>query len=124
MGQHSSVAQRVLERLDAELSETDDEGRLQTFGTVAAAAVVGNEDGAHHISAVLYQALNDVGSSLAANAVTYWNDEVHGEARDYEDLPETPEGVASVPRTVAATPPTWPGCSRPPATPRPDPRRP
>ncbi len=28
MGQHSSIAQRVLERLDAELSETDDEGRL------------------------------------------------------------------------------------------------
>src|SRR5690349_9091508 len=35
MGQHSSVAQRVLERLDAELSEKDDEGRLQTFGKVA-----------------------------------------------------------------------------------------
>jgi len=102
MGQHSSVAQRVLERLDAELSETDDEGRLQTFGKVAVAAVVGNEDGAHHISAVLFQGLNDVGFSLAANAVTYWNDEAQGEARDYKDLPETPEGVASTMKTVAA----------------------
>ena len=102
MGQHSSIAQRVLERLDAELSETDDEGRLQTFGKVAVAAVVGNEDGAHHISAVLFQGLNDVGFSLAANAVTYWNDEAQGEARDYKDLPETPEGVASTTTTMAA----------------------
>lgn len=102
MGQHSSVAQRVLERLDAELSETDDAGRLQTFGKVAVAAVVGNEDGAHHISGILFQGLNDVGFTLAANAVTYWNDEVQGEARDYKDLPDTPEGVASTTRTVAA----------------------
>ncbi|MFQ1002180.1 flavodoxin family protein [Modestobacter sp. SSW1-42] len=102
MGQHSSVAQRVLERLDAELSETDEQGRLQTFGKVAVAAVVGNEDGAHHISAVLFQGLNDVGFSLAANAVTYWNDETQGQARDYKDLPGTPEGVAGTTRTVAA----------------------
>jgi multimeric flavodoxin WrbA len=102
MGQHSSIAQRVLERLDAELSETDDAGRLQTFGKVAVAAIVGNEDGAHHISGILFQGLNDVGFSLAANAVTYWNDEVHGQARDYKDLPHTPEGVASTTKTVAA----------------------
>jgi multimeric flavodoxin WrbA len=102
MGQHSSVAQRVLERLDAELSEKDEQGRLRTFGKVAIAAVVGNEDGAHHISAILFQALNDVGFSLAAQAVTYWNDEAMGEARDYKDLPKTPEGVESTTKSVAA----------------------
>lgn len=36
---------------DAELSEKDDDGRLDTYGKVAVAAVVGNEDGAHKISA-------------------------------------------------------------------------
>jgi multimeric flavodoxin WrbA len=102
MGQHSSVAQRVLERLDAELSEKDDEGRLRTFGKVAVAAVVGNEDGAHHISSILFQALNAVGFSLAAQAVTYWNDEAMGQARDYKDLPTTPEGVQSTTMSVAA----------------------
>jgi multimeric flavodoxin WrbA len=102
MGQQSSVCQRVLERLDAELSEKDDEGRLRTYGKVALAAVVGNEDGAHHISAVVFQGLNDVGFSLAAGAVTYWNDEAMGEARDYKDLKETPEGVASTTATAAA----------------------
>jgi multimeric flavodoxin WrbA len=102
MGQHSSVAQRVLERLDAELSEKDDAGRLLTYGKVAVAAVVGNEDGAHHISAILFQGLNDVGFSLAAGAVTYWNDEAMGETRDYKDLEKTPDGVASTTRSVAA----------------------
>lgn len=102
MGQQSSVCQRVLERLDAELSETDDEGRLLTYGKVAVAAVVGNEDGAHHVSAVLFQALNDVGFTVPSQAVTYWNDEVKGEYRDYKDLPESPPGVLETNKTVAA----------------------
>jgi multimeric flavodoxin WrbA len=102
MGQHSSVAQRVLERLDAELSETDDEGRLLTYGKVAVAAIVGNEDGAHHVSGVLYQCLNDVGFTLAANAVTYWNDEVKGQYRNYKDLDPTPDGVLETTAESAA----------------------
>lgn len=102
MGQHSSIAQRVMERLDAELSESDDEGRLLTYGKVAVAAVVGNEDGAHHISGVLFQCLNDVGFTLAANAVTYWNDEVKGEYRNYKDLDPSPEGVLETTAKVAA----------------------
>ncbi|MFY9714407.1 MAG: NAD(P)H-dependent oxidoreductase [Microbacterium sp.] len=94
MGQHSSVAQRVLERLDAELSETDEEGRPILFDKVAIAAVVGNEDGAHHIAAILFQALNDIGFSLPAQGSVYWNGEAM-QTTDYKDLPETPEKVAS-----------------------------
>ncbi|WP_122263523.1 flavodoxin family protein [Ornithinimicrobium cerasi] len=101
MGQHSSVAQRVLERLDAELSEEDDEGRLLTFGKVAVAVVVGNEDGAHHISAILFQALNDVGFTIPAHGVTYWNGEAMHTV-DYKDLDETPEVTASATKTLAA----------------------
>ena len=101
VGQHSSVCQRVLERLDAELSEKDDEGRLQTYGKVAVAVVVGNEDGAHHISAILFQSLNDVGFTIPAGGVTYWNGEaMHG--TDYKDLDSTPDTVASTTRTLAA----------------------
>ena len=101
LGQHSSVCQRVLERLDAELSEKDDEGRLLTYGKVAVAVVVGNEDGAHHISAVLFQALDDVGFTIPAGGVTYWNGEaMHG--TDYKDLGSTPETVASTTATLAA----------------------
>lgn len=35
--------------------------------------------------------------------MTYWNDEVHGQTRDYKNLSETPEGVASTTKTVAAS---------------------
>jgi hypothetical protein len=48
--------------LDAELSAADDQGRLLTCGKVAAVAVVGNKDGAHHATAEVLQALNEVGS--------------------------------------------------------------
>ncbi len=101
MGQHSSVCQRVLERLDAELSDTDDAGHPRTYGKVACAVVVGNEDGAHHISAVLFQALNDVGFTLPAGAVTYWNGEAM-HTTDYKDLDEAPEQTASTTKTLAA----------------------
>ncbi len=45
LGQMSSVAQRVLARLDAELSEVDNKGRPALAGNVAAVCVVGNEYG-------------------------------------------------------------------------------
>src|SRR3712207_2524076 len=44
VGHMSSVAQRVLERLDAELSETHESGKPLVSGRVAVTAVVGNED--------------------------------------------------------------------------------
>jgi hypothetical protein len=101
MGQHSSVCQRVLERLDAELSETDDEGRLLTYGKVAIAVVVGNEDGAHKISADLFHALNDVGFTIAAQGVTSWNGPAM-QTTDYQDLAETPDETARATRGAAA----------------------
>ncbi len=94
MGQPSSECKRVLERLDAFLSDTDEKGRMKTYGKVAGVAVVGNEDGAHHVSAEVFQALNDVGFSLAANAVTYWVGEAM-QKTDYKDLRSTPEKTAN-----------------------------
>jgi multimeric flavodoxin WrbA len=100
VGHMSSVAQRVLERLDGELSETDDTGRPLITGKVAVTAVVGNEDGAHKITADLMQGLNDMGFTIPAQGGTYWNDEAMG-GRDYLDLDETPEAVASTTATLA-----------------------
>ncbi|WP_282685147.1 MULTISPECIES: NAD(P)H-dependent oxidoreductase [unclassified Streptomyces] len=101
LGHPSSVCQRVLERLNAESSETDDQGRPHTYGKVAAVAVVGNEDGAHKVSADVFQGLNDVGFSLAPGAVTYWVGEAM-QGTDYQDLDETPEAVASTTKALAA----------------------
>ena len=100
MGQHSSVAQRVLERLDAELSETDEQGRPILFDKVAIAGVLGNEDGAHHISAILFQALNDIGYTIPAQTSVYWNGEAM-QTIDYKDLDETPEAVSSAIATAS-----------------------
>jgi len=84
LGHPSSVCQRVLERLDAFLSETDDQQRMVSYGRVACVAVVGNEDGAHHVVAELYQGLNDVGFTIPANGCTYWVGEAMG-STDYKD---------------------------------------
>ncbi len=101
VGHMSSVAQRVIERLDAEISETDDAGRPILFDKVAVVAIVGNEDGAHAISATSFQGLNDVGYTIPAQGVTYWNGEaMHG--TDYKDLEETPEVTATTTATVAS----------------------
>lgn len=101
VGHMSSVAQRVLERLDGELSETDESGRPLVTGKIAVTAVVGNEDGAHKITADLMQGLNDIGFTIPAQGGTYWNDEAMG-SRDYLDLDETPEAVASATSVLAA----------------------
>ena len=100
MGQPSSVCKMVLGRLDAELSETDDEGRMTTYGKVAVVAVVGNEDGAHHTSAELFQALNDTGFTIPAGGATYWVGEAM-QSVDYSDHDETPEKTGETTRTVA-----------------------
>lgn len=100
LGHPASICQRVLERLNAE-TETDDEGRPLIHGKVAAVAVVGNEDGAHKVSADVFQGLNDIGFSLAPGAVTYWVGEAQ-QGTDYQDLDETPEAVADTTRALAA----------------------
>lgn len=100
MGHMSSVAQRVLERLDAEISETDDEGRPILAGKVAVVVVVGNEDGAHAIIADAYQGLGDVGFTIPSQGGVYWNGEAM-QGTDYKDLTETPEKVATTTQTVA-----------------------
>ncbi|MEU5400242.1 NAD(P)H-dependent oxidoreductase [Streptomyces sp. NPDC005963] len=101
LGHPSSLCQRVLERLNADISETDDQGRQLFTGKVGAVAVVGNEDGAHKVSADLFQGLNDLGFSLAPGAVTYWVGEAQ-QGTDYQDLDETPEAVAATTQTLAA----------------------
>jgi multimeric flavodoxin WrbA len=95
LGQPGSVCKRALERMDAFLEETDDQGRMVSYGKVAAVAVVGNEDGAHHVSAEVFQALNDVGFTIPANAVAYWVGEAMG-STNFVDLKKTPEAVQTM----------------------------
>ncbi|MBB3917303.1 flavodoxin family protein [Rhizobium fabae] len=95
LGQPGSICKRALERMDAFLEETDEQGRMVSYGKVAAVAVVGNEDGAHHVSAEIFQALNDVGFTIPANAVAYWVGEAMG-STNFVDLKRTPEVVETM----------------------------
>lgn len=92
LGQMSSFARRVLERMDAFLGETDDCGRTPSFGKVVVAGIVGNEDGAHHVTASLFQALNDVGWTVAASGADYWVGEAMHKT-DFKDLAAVPDAV-------------------------------
>jgi len=73
LGQPSSIAQRVLERMDAMLSETRDDGRPVAYDKVAGVVVTGNEDGAHHCIAEISGALIDIGFTVPGQSWTYWN---------------------------------------------------
>ena len=100
MGQASSVAKRVLERMDGFLSETDDAGRMPSYSKVAVAAIVGNEDGAHWASSQLFQSLNDTGWTIPAVAACYWVGEAMG-SKDFKDFDKAPDKVVETAKMVA-----------------------
>jgi hypothetical protein len=90
-----------MERIDAFLSERDDRGRMPSYSKVGIAAVVGNEDGAHHCAAELIQAMTEVGFSCPAGGATYWVGEAQGD-KEYKDLAKTPEAIANTTAMLAA----------------------
>ena len=73
MGQPGSVIKGVMERLDALLSETQEDGTPMAFNKVCGVVVTGNEDGAHHVIGEIAQAAIDVGFTFPGQAWTYWN---------------------------------------------------
>jgi multimeric flavodoxin WrbA len=73
LGQPSSVAKVVLERMDAMISETKADGSYVAYNKVAGVVVTGNEDGAHHVIAEVAQGLIDIGFTVPGQAWTYWN---------------------------------------------------
>ena len=101
LGQMSSIAKRVLERMDAFLGETDEQGRMPSFGKLAVAAIVGNEDGAHSVTADLFQALNDEGWTIPAGGACYWVGEAM-QSTDFKDLSAVPKSVRQTAEMLAS----------------------
>ncbi|HEY0045008.1 MAG TPA: NAD(P)H-dependent oxidoreductase [Allosphingosinicella sp.] len=101
LGQMSSIAKRVLERMDAFLSETDGNGRMPSHGKVAVVAVVGNEDGGHAVTSQLFQGLNDTGWTIPAAASCYWVGEAMAKV-DFKDLEQVPDKVRETAAMVAS----------------------
>ena len=101
LGQPSSVCKRVLERMDAMISETDDAGRPVAYDRVAGVVVTGNEDGAHNVISDVAGALIDIGYTIPAQAWTYWN-RGPGPGPSYLETDEGHEWSHTTGRTAAA----------------------
>jgi multimeric flavodoxin WrbA len=101
VGHPSSIAQRVLERMDAMIAETDDEERPVAYNRVAGVVVTGNEDGAHHVISEVSGALVDIGFTIPGQSWTYWN-KGPGPGRDYSETEEGHEWSHETGRAAAA----------------------
>ncbi len=101
LGKPSSVTQRVLERMDAMLSEQDDEGRPVAYNHVAGVVVTGNEDGAHHVIAEVAGGLIDIGYTVPGQAWTYWN-KGPGPGDDYSQTDEGKDWSHATGRAAAS----------------------
>jgi multimeric flavodoxin WrbA len=101
LGQPSSISKLVLERMDAMISETDDEGRPIAYNRVAGVAVSGNEDGAHHVIAEINGALNDIGYTTPGQNWTYWN-RGPGPGPEFSETADGHEWTAQTARAAAS----------------------
>jgi multimeric flavodoxin WrbA len=76
VGFTGSIAQRVIERLDAVFHEEElmdpETGQTIFYGKVGGVIVTGNEDGAHGVVSRVVWALNEFGCTIPPTANTYW----------------------------------------------------
>ena len=100
LGHPSSIAQRVLERMDAMISETAENGLPVAYNRVAGLVVTGNEDGAHQVISHVAQGLIDIGYTVPGQAWTYWN-RGPGPGPSYLETTEGHEWSETTGRTAA-----------------------
>jgi len=100
LGKPSSIAQRVLERMDAMIAETDEDGIPVAYNRVVGVVVTGNEDGAHHVIGECAGSLIDIGYTVPGQAWTYWN-RGPGPGDDYLDSGAGKEWSHKTGRTAA-----------------------
>ncbi len=75
LGERSSVAKMVSERLDATTYQMDDRKQHEMYGKVGGAVVVGESDGGQaSIKSILYD-LSIAGFTIPPNADVYWTNE-------------------------------------------------
>lgn len=100
LGQKSSIAQKLIERLYAMSSMTNDKGQYLFYGKVGGCVVTGNEDGVKHCAMGILYSLQHVGYSIPPQADCGWIGEV-GPGPSYGDTEwkkkklETPIGFDS-----------------------------
>jgi len=85
LAQRCSVCQMVLERMDALLDETNEQGQLPLYNKVAGVCVVGNEDGAQQVGASVLYNLMQCGATIPPQAESYWVGKAGG-SDDFVDV--------------------------------------
>lgn len=73
LGRMSSVAMRVLERINGMFKEKDSQGRPAAYSHIAGFVATGNSDGAKHVIGEMMAALNEVGFTIPGQSWTYFN---------------------------------------------------
>lgn len=84
LGEKSSIAQKLIERLYAMSSETNDKGQYIFYGKVGGCVITGNEDGIKHCAMGILYALQHVGYAIPPQADCGWIGEV-GPGPSYGD---------------------------------------
>jgi multimeric flavodoxin WrbA len=72
IGEKSSVAKMVMERLSGSGSEEGEDGKPIFYNKVGGAAITGNEDGAKHAARDILFSLGQFGFAIPPNPVSYW----------------------------------------------------
>ncbi|WP_421379781.1 flavodoxin family protein [Bacillus salacetis] len=72
LGEKSSIATKVIERLYGSSSETNEKGQYIYYNKVGGVVVTGNEDGAKNASASVLYGLAHIGFTIPPNVDTYW----------------------------------------------------
>lgn len=84
LGEISSVAKKLIERLDAMSADTNDKGQYIYYGKVGACIITGNEDGIKHSSRGILFSLQHLGFTIPPQADSGWIGEV-GPGPSYGD---------------------------------------
>lgn len=72
LGEKSSVAQKLIERLYSTSGKTNDKGQYIYYGKVAGCMVTGNEDGVKHCAMGILYALQHIGYTVPPQADCGW----------------------------------------------------
>jgi multimeric flavodoxin WrbA len=100
LGEKSSIAQKLIERLYAMSASINDKGQYIYYGKVGGCIVTGNEDGVKHCARDILYALQHIGYSIPPQADSGWIGEVgpgpsYGDTKWKEKDIEPPVGYDS-----------------------------
>jgi multimeric flavodoxin WrbA len=72
LGEKSSVATKIMERMYAHSGETNDADQYIYYDKVGGAVVTGNEDGGKHVAKDILYGLSHLGFTIPPQADAYW----------------------------------------------------